>query len=247
MARVLITPSVLKSPTVQGHCFNACAMREQRRHALRVASEGAEAGLYRLSEDGAHVVIAVSKWPELQELAPAPPQQHPSSTPATKTKTKTTPKTKTNSPPSEGAEAASPGTDQEPPEPDDSRPPPGYESGQWLAAQLTLTARAAPEERSIWLEAKWAEILAAALIEAEGAPIRNHAIRIASARWNAYLAERDPARRQFAREARSRATVPARLAFDASAETNPRASPAAESLDADPLALLRAGVNPNAN
>lgn len=73
--------------------LNACAMREQRRHALAVARSGAEAGLFTLSEEGADVLIQVPKWAELQGVAPAEPQRDPSGAPPTKTKTKT--KTKT--------------------------------------------------------------------------------------------------------------------------------------------------------
>ncbi len=61
--------------------LNACTMREQRRHALRIARAGAAAGLYRMSEDGLEVSIAVGKWPELQGFAPAKPRRNPSVTP----------------------------------------------------------------------------------------------------------------------------------------------------------------------
>jgi len=85
--------------------LNACAMREQRRHALSVARSGAEAGLFTLSEEGADVLIQVPKWAELQGVAPAEPRRDPSRTPPTKTKTKTKTKT-TPKPPSPSAPAA---------------------------------------------------------------------------------------------------------------------------------------------
>jgi hypothetical protein len=76
------------------HALNACAMREQHRHALSVARSGAVAGLYALSEEGAHVVIAVPKWSEIQELAPKQPQRDPDETPATTPTPNTTPRKK---------------------------------------------------------------------------------------------------------------------------------------------------------
>ena len=45
-----------------------CAGREQHRHALRVAREGAARGLYTLSTEGAHTLTRCAKWPELQGL-----------------------------------------------------------------------------------------------------------------------------------------------------------------------------------
>lgn len=84
--------------------LNACAMREQRRHALRVARAGAEAGLYRLSEDGEQVSIHVSKWAKFQELAPTKPRRRPNESPATTPTPKTTPTpTKRDSPSRQGS------------------------------------------------------------------------------------------------------------------------------------------------
>lgn len=65
--------------------LNACAMREQRRHALRIARSGAAAGLYRMSEDGLHVSIEVCNWSKLQELRPTGPRQTPDKAPSPKT------------------------------------------------------------------------------------------------------------------------------------------------------------------
>jgi hypothetical protein len=53
--------------TLSRQALNACAGREQRRHSLRVASEGAAQGLYAMSTDGDDTVICVRKWPEHQE------------------------------------------------------------------------------------------------------------------------------------------------------------------------------------
>jgi len=58
------------SITLSRQSLNACAGREQHRHSLRIASEGAAAELYTLSEDGAHTLITVPKWLELQEITP---------------------------------------------------------------------------------------------------------------------------------------------------------------------------------
>lgn len=70
--------------------LNSAAGREQLRHSLRVARSGAEAGLYRLCVDGEQALITVSKWPELQYIAPTEPRRSPNDPPVTKTKTKTT-------------------------------------------------------------------------------------------------------------------------------------------------------------
>ena len=49
--------------------LNSCAVREQHRHALRVARAGALRNLYTLSTDGLQTLITVPKWPEIQGIA----------------------------------------------------------------------------------------------------------------------------------------------------------------------------------
>lgn len=61
--------------------LNACAMREQRRHALAIARSGADTGLYGICEDGQSVTISVPNWLKFQQLAPETPHQAPSVTP----------------------------------------------------------------------------------------------------------------------------------------------------------------------
>lgn len=87
----------------------------------------------------------------------------------------------------------------------------GYEQPNEVTRMLRLNARATDAERSVWAESVWVEVVAAAQIESRwGGSFRDHFVKILSARWNAYLRERDPTRRQFAREAELRATVEAR-------------------------------------
>ncbi len=56
--------------TLGRRALGACAGRDQLRHSLRVASAGAEAGLYAMRLDGEQALITVSKWAERQELTP---------------------------------------------------------------------------------------------------------------------------------------------------------------------------------
>lgn len=122
----------------------------------------------------------------------------------------------------------------------DASPPPAFsesDDGAWLLPQLRLNAKATPAERACWLEARFGEIAAAARIEADtqGGSVRDHGRKIASARWNAYLRERDPTRRDAAREASAREKRAVLEASKAAEAAPARASPGS---DEDPLADL---------
>lgn len=121
------------------------------------------------------------------------------------------------------------------------QPPKGYEQPNEITRMLNLNARATDAERAVWAEAVWVEVVASAQIESNrGGAFRDHFVKILSARWNVYLRERDPDRRQYAREAHLRALQAAKDALDHDPPPDPSPPP-----DDDPLALLRAGANPN--
>lgn len=123
-------------------------------------------------------------------------------------------------------------------------PPDGYEQPNETVRMLKLNARSTTEERSVWAESLWVEVVSAALIESGGGgSFRDHFVKILSARWNAYLRERDPTRRAFAREARSRSLAAAKAAL---VEADPDDPPPIAAEPDDPLRFLRAGGNPHA-
>jgi len=126
----------------------------------------------------------------------------------------------------------------------DSAPTPkGYEHPNGIVPMLKLNAKSTKAERSVWAEAVWPEVLAAARIESGGGDsFRDHFVKILSARWNAYLRERDPTRRTYAREARVRSLEEAKAKLDATLDAE---TPEAD--DDDPLRFMRAGGNPHAS
>ena len=131
--------------------------------------------------------------------------------------------------------------------------PEGYESPERLLRLLRLNAHATEHERAVWAEAVWLEVVAAAEDEcgAGKGTLANLSKRILSARWNAYLRERDPERRQYHREANLRAIQAAKAALDREPAPDGSVAPLFAERDAepepdDPLAYLRAGENPHA-
>lgn len=119
--------------------------------------------------------------------------------------------------------------------------PPGYDQPNEVIRMLRLNSRATEAERSVWAESVWVEVVAAAQIESrDDGAFRDHFVKILSARWNAYLRERDPTKRAYAREARARELAAAKAALD-----TPRPQPNLEPDGDDPLRFLRSGGNPN--
>lgn len=137
--------------------------------------------------------------------------------------------------------SGSEGAGREPPDPNDEFTlPEGYEDSSRVVSMLRLDARASPDERTLFAEAIWVEVVAAARIESAGGPLRDHVVKILNARWRTYLRERDPDRRQYAREAHLRALQAAKALVDAPPDESRPDPP-----DDDPLALMRSGGNPN--
>lgn len=124
--------------------------------------------------------------------------------------------------------------------------PSATESCEWIIPLLKLQRRSTDAERRTWLDAYWDEICSTAEIEAEDpSKLAAHIKRYAIRKWQAYLKTSGPSEhRQFAREAHRLALEAAKAELD----SGPRDPPADLSRppDDDPLALLRAGDNPNA-
>lgn len=206
---------------------------------------GARSDLGR-SKVGPKYDLAVAKWPELQGSAL---HSYSYSYPY--------PKEKEADASTEPPEGSFGGEAEEPrsPDPKPSKPvkPVAFseaDPGDWIARMLPLTARSSEAERALWVKIKFLEIAAAARTEhaeADGkGSLRDRGIKIASQRWNVYLRERNPQRREFWREAELIANREATARLDSEIEA--RASPPANEPDPeDPLAMMRTGVNPYAN
>lgn len=69
-----------------------CAVREKYRAALKIAREGAKAGLWEIlseSEDGSETLIEFPNWAKIQCITPEKPQSDSAGTPDTETQTET--------------------------------------------------------------------------------------------------------------------------------------------------------------
>lgn len=202
--------------------------------ARRLLERLSSLGLFSIKFSDEITQICVPKWAEIQGIAPTKPRRRPSKTPPPTPTPTPTPRESAHDGARTGAE-----------EPEDPLGlPPGYESPSRLLSLLRLSARASEAERAVWAESVWIEVVAAAEDEVaeQGGTLANRVKRILSARWNAYLRERDPERRQYHREAHLRALQAAKSAVDRPRHPDP---PEPMAHDDDPLALLRTGVNPH--
>ena len=117
--------------------------------------------------------------------------------------------------------------------------PKGYETGERIAPLLIHAAKSTDQERTLWLEAYWPQIVATAenKLSAEGGELAAHVKSYAISKWQFYLQKRDPSTRQFYREAVAKESAAA-LAASKAAES---AQPSEELADDGPLGDLFAG------
>lgn len=115
--------------------------------------------------------------------------------------------------------------------------PKGYETGKRLAPLLKLTAKSTEPERTLWLESFWPQIVATAESDhaTKGGELAQHVRSYAISKWVFYLKERDPSKRQFAREAQAQESAAALAASKAAEAADLARDPPA---DDDPLADL---------
>lgn len=197
--------------------------RVQLRHAVNSLRVLAEYVSISIRVDGEFVFIDWPKFAEFQGLASRDGEKSGRKTPPPHTHTQDAPADAERERGADAPRAFSEGDD-----------------GAWTTQLLALRAKSTRAEARTWVEANFQRIAASARYEAgdEASPdaLRNKGLSILHASWSAYLRERDPTKRDAAREASAREKRAVLEASKAAEAAPARASPSTDG--DDPLADL---------